>query len=67
LIVEKLQKKEINCRPMTVQLLPDYNTARLFYKASKLRAAAREGATTQSGRMARIPPKPNIYHPCVRE
>lgn len=67
LVVEKLKKKEINCRPMTVQLLPDYNTAKAMYRASKSRAAAREGTTTEGGRTARIPSKPNFIDPGVSE
>ena len=67
LVVEKLQKKEISCRPMTVQLLPDYNTAKSMYRASKSRAAAREGTTTEGGRTARIASKQHVIGPGVSE
>jgi hypothetical protein len=65
LVVEKLQEEEINCMPVTVQLLPDYNTAKLMYKALKLRATTRACTTTEGGRMACIPSKPNIVGPCM--
>ena len=67
LVVEKLQKKEINCRPTTVQLPPDYNIAKAMYRASKSWAADREGTTTEGGRTARIPSKPNIIGPGVSD
>ncbi|KAL3793177.1 hypothetical protein ACHAW5_001405 [Stephanodiscus triporus] len=44
----------------TVQLPPNYNTAKLMYRASKSRAVATEGTTTESGVTERISSKPNI-------
>jgi hypothetical protein len=60
-VAEKQPKKEIDRRPTTVvQLPPDYNTAKLMYRASKSRSAAMEGDLSERGGAARIPRKTKI-------
>ena len=46
-------------RPMRVQLPPNYNTAKLLYKASKSRAAARDGKGADGEQIASISLKPS--------
>ena len=61
IVAENQPRKKTDRRSTTVvQLPPDYNTAKLMYRASKSRSVAREGETAKRGGVACIPRKADI-------